>query len=47
MYYTVEVDGETKTWLTMEFAFTDVFSRGFIAENGWTLRSHPGEIGVV
>ena len=42
MYYTVDVDGDTKTWLTMEYAFTDVFSRGFMG-NEWTISRHNGE----
>jgi len=42
MYYTVEVDGEVRTWLSMEYAFTDVFSRGYMGES-WTLSKHPGE----
>lgn len=41
MYYTVKVDEETRTWLSLEYALTDVFSRGFMGEE-WTVSKHSG-----
>lgn len=35
--YRVTVDGETKTWLGMEFALLDALSRGFGKD--WTLQA--------
>jgi hypothetical protein len=39
--YRVTVEGEVKTWVTLEYAMADVFSRGF--GKFWTLESIPGE----
>jgi hypothetical protein len=33
--FTVTVDGETKDWMTFEFALTDALSRGF--DKPWKL----------
>lgn len=37
--YRVTVDGEAKTWLSLEYALTDTFSRGF--GKFWTLEAVP------
>jgi len=42
MYYTVEVEGETKTWFSLEYAMTDLFSRGFLSGT-WTFSKHEGD----
>jgi hypothetical protein len=42
MYYTVEVDGETRAWLSLEYAMTDLFSRGFESAE-WTFSKHDGD----
>lgn len=42
MYYTVEVDGERKVWFSMEYAMTDLFSRGFLSDS-WKFEKCPGD----
>jgi hypothetical protein len=41
MYYTVKVDGESRNWLSLEYALGDLFSRGFGKE--WDLKCVSGD----